>query len=263
MKFVHRSAETYSKADVAPLLRNDNQLSESELEDFNFLVFSWSHQRNCILIGEPGVCQKAQVIAFLHFIFNVHHLSGPFLIVASLGTLVDWQRTFAELTYFNAIVYMGNAQALEIIHKYEFYFPDKSGPKFDVIITSYELLRTNLDIFTEFTYNVVIADESAKLMGTYSELRSSLAELSSEFRILLNCTPLENTVNELQSILGFLHSGDFTDITDLDRLKDALEPHLFHSSNRTVSQPEESVTECQLTLEGATLFPVPVEKEKQ
>jgi SNF2 family DNA or RNA helicase len=70
---------------------------------------------------------------------------------------------------------MANAKAFDIIHQYEFYFTDKSGPNFNVIITSYELLPDNLDLFTKFRYNIVIADEAARLMSTDSEPQSSLA----------------------------------------------------------------------------------------
>jgi SNF2 family DNA or RNA helicase len=102
---------------------------------------------------------------------------------------------------------MGNQEARDIIERYEFYFTNRRGPKFDVVVTSYDLLSRYLNIFTKFNYIVVIVEESSHVGLSHSDSENPLSKLSSEFRLLLNSTPLTNTVHELQSVLAFVHSG--------------------------------------------------------
>jgi SNF2 family DNA or RNA helicase len=117
---------------------------------------------------------------------------------------------------------MSTKKARDVIQEYEFYYPDGRGPKWDVMITSYEVIMKDISIFAQFEYNLLIVDEAHRLKNANSKLQQALAQLTSKFRILLTGTPLQNTIEELQALLEFLHPGQFQDITTAASLSDII-----------------------------------------
>jgi superfamily II DNA or RNA helicase len=233
------------------------ELFPYQLEGLNWLIYSWYHRRNCILADEMGLGKTVQAVTFMHYLYNVHHLTGPYLVIAPLATLMHWQRTIQTWTDFNSVIYMSTKKARDIIQEYEFYYADRTGPKFDIIITSYEVIMKDISQFTVFNYNLLIVDEAHRLKNANSKLQQALAQLTSQFRILLTGTPLQNTIEELQSLLEFLHPGQFQDITtastvnDVNALRKRLKPHLLRrlkaDVDRSIAPKEETIIECSMT----------------
>lgn len=53
-------------------------------------------------------------------------LQGPFLIVAPLSTICNWQREFAAWTNMNAVIYHGSQASRDMIRTYEFLCRDEN-----------------------------------------------------------------------------------------------------------------------------------------
>jgi len=51
-------------------------------------------------------------------------VQGPFLVIAPLSTITNWEREFAMWTDMNAIVYHGSLASRQMIQQYEMYFKD-------------------------------------------------------------------------------------------------------------------------------------------
>jgi chromodomain-helicase-DNA-binding protein 7 len=257
VKFVRPKADSYVRLETAPIFKNDMELFDYQLEGLNWLLYCWHHQRNCILADEMGLGKTVQAITFMHHIHTVYNIPGPFLVIAPLATLMHWQRTFTVWTDFNAVVYMSGRKARDAIQEYEFFYADNTGPKFDVLITSYEVIMKDIATFAQFKYNLLIVDEAHRLKNANSKLQKALAHITGEFRILLTGTPLQNTIEELQSLLEFLHPGQFTDVTtaaaaeNIKGLKKKLKPHLLRrlkaDVDRSIAPKEETIIECTMT----------------
>lgn len=256
-EFHYPEPESYSTIPPAEY-KGGRKLFNYQDVGVNWLVYSWYNRRNCILADEMGLGKTIQAVAFLDYLYNTQHLPGPFLIIAPLSTLPHWQRSFQDWTNLNAVVYSGSKKSREIIRQYEFYFSDGTGPKFDILIAQYESIMSDNSTFASFSYNVLIVDEAHRLKNAHSKLLQALANIHSEYRILLTGTPLQNTVEELQSLLEFLHPGKFTDITNSSKtaegvkyLRDILKPHLLRRLKRdvdqTIARKEETIIECALT----------------
>ena len=256
-EFHYPDPDTYAK--IPPIeYKGGRKLFNYQEEGLNWLIFCWYNRRNCILADEMGLGKTIQAVAFLDYLYNYQHLPGPYLIIAPLSTLPHWQRSFQDWTDLNAVVYSGSKKSREIIRQYEFNFPDGNGPKFDVLIVQYENIMNDNSTFAAFNYNVLIVDEAHRLKNAHSKLLQALSNIHSEFRILLTGTPLQNTVEELQSLLEFLHPGKFTDITNssttaegVKNLRHILKPHLLRRLKRdvdqTIARKEETIIECALT----------------
>ena len=71
---------------------------------------------------------------------------GPFLVIAPLSTIANWQREFESWSDFNVVIYHGSIYSRRLINEYELYYRDTSGKviadafKFNVIVTTYEVM---------------------------------------------------------------------------------------------------------------------------
>lgn len=70
-----------------------------------------------------GLGKTIQSITFLSEIF-VRGIHGPFLIIAPLSTITNWEREFRTWTEMNAIVYHGSQISRQMIQQYEMVYRD-------------------------------------------------------------------------------------------------------------------------------------------
>lgn len=81
-------------------------------------------RKNCILADEMGLGKTIQSITFLYEIFLMG-LRGPFLIIAPLSTITNWEREFRTWTKINVIVYHGSQISRQMILQYEMFHRDE------------------------------------------------------------------------------------------------------------------------------------------
>ena len=70
-----------------------------------------------------GLGKTIQSITFLSEIF-LRGIHGPFLIIAPLSTITNWEREFRTWTEMNAIVYHGSQISRQMIRQYEMVYRD-------------------------------------------------------------------------------------------------------------------------------------------
>lgn len=69
----------------------------------------------------------------------------------------------------NGVVYHGNSVSREMIRAFEFYYDDdvkprKQGPfKWNVLITTYEMLIADMNVFAPIPWQYVVVDEAHRL----------------------------------------------------------------------------------------------------
>jgi SNF2 family DNA or RNA helicase len=79
--------------------------------------------------------------------------------------------------------------------------------KADVMITSYALLRRDEELLQALDLRYVILDEAQHIKNPMSQTARSAKKLSSERRLALTGTPIENRLSELWSIFDFVSPG--------------------------------------------------------
>ncbi|KAG6537882.1 hypothetical protein ZIOFF_002985 [Zingiber officinale] len=241
------------------------KLHPYQLEGLNFLRFSWSKSTHVILADEMGLGKTIQSIAFLASLFEEN--ISPYLVVAPLSTLRNWEREFATWApHMNVVMYVGSSQAREVIRKYEFYYPKLKSKKhkkkkliqssnqnkqarikFNVLLTSYEMINMDSAVLKSIEWECMIVDEGHRLKNKESKLFHSLKLYSTKHRVLLTGTPLQNNLDELFMLMHFLDAGKFASIEDfqkefkdinqeeqIDRLHKMLAPHLLKRVKKDV-----------------------------
>ena len=151
-----------------PTYKAGHTLRSYQLEGLNWLLFSWYNRRSVMLADEMGLGKTVQSVTTLHHIWQHEGIRGPFLVLAPLSTLSHWLREFEGWTDMNTIVYHGSNESRELIRDVEFSFadPPKSGPpmyKFQVLITSYEVIKQDLAVFKKIPWRYMVVDEAHRL----------------------------------------------------------------------------------------------------
>ena len=77
----------------------------------------------------------------------------------------------------------------------------------DVLITSYDLMRRDIDLYEDCLFRFVIADEAQYIKNPGTASAKSLKLIKSVTRFALTGTPIENRLSELWSIFDFLMPG--------------------------------------------------------
>uniref|UniRef100_A0A7N8WRH1 Chromodomain helicase DNA binding protein 8 n=1 Tax=Mastacembelus armatus TaxID=205130 RepID=A0A7N8WRH1_9TELE len=262
-------ASSWKKLEETREYKNGNTLREYQLEGVNWLLFNWYNRQNCILADEMGLGKTIQSIALLSEVYAAG-IQGPFLVIAPLSTITNWEREFSTWTHMNAIVYHGSLASRQMIQQYEMYCKDDKDHlipgayKFDALITTFEMVLSDCPELREISWRCVIIDEAHRLKNRNCKLLDSLKMLDLEHKVLLTGTPLQNTVEELFSLLHFLEPAQFPSETEflrdfgdlkteeqVQKLQAILKPmmlrRLKEDVEKNLAPKQETIIEVELT----------------
>ncbi len=76
-----------------------------------------------------------------------------------------------------------------------------------VVITSYDIVRNDLEFFNKFHWNFVVLDEGHAIRNTKTKTTQAIKSLKANHRLILSGTPIQNSVLELWSLFDFLMPG--------------------------------------------------------
>ena len=77
----------------------------------------------------------------------------------------------------------------------------------DLVITSYALIRRDLDEYLNHRFAAVVLDEAQHIKNRTTQNAKAVKELQAHHKLVLTGTPIENSVNDLWSIMDFLMPG--------------------------------------------------------
>ena len=139
----------------------------------------------------------------------------------------------------------------------------KEIDNYDLIITSYDLLKRDIDLYKDKNYNFkyIIADEAQYLKNSNTQNAKSIKKIVAETRYALTGTPIENSLAELWSIFDYIMPGYLfsykkfkslyempivkdEDMRIMNRLKMLIEPFILRRTKNEVltELPEKTVT---------------------
>ncbi|XP_060115774.1 chromodomain-helicase-DNA-binding protein 2 isoform X1 [Heteronotia binoei] len=242
------------------------ELRDYQLEGLNWLSHSWCKNNSVILADEMGLGKTIQTISFLSCLFHQHQLYGPFLIVVPLSTLTSWQREFEIWApEINVVVYIGDQISRNTIREYEWIHSQTKRLKFNVLITTYEILLKDKAVLGSINWAFLGVDEAHRLKNDDSLLYKTLIDFKSNHRLLITGTPLQNSLKELWSLLQFIMPEKFESWEDFEddhgkgrengyqSLHKVLEPFLLRRVKKDVEKSLPAKVEQILRVEMSAL----------
>ncbi|KAH3903402.1 chromatin-remodeling ATPase ISW1 SCDLUD_001037 [Saccharomycodes ludwigii] len=195
----------------SPLYIN-GKLRPYQIQGLNWLVSLHRHNLSGILADEMGLGKTLQTISFLGYIRYLEKKPGPFLIIAPKSTLNNWLREFNKWTPdVDAFILQGDKEQRQNLVQDRLL-----ACKFDVVISSYEIVIKEKATFRKFNWEYIVIDEAHRIKNEESMLSQVIREFTSKNRLLITGTPLQNNLHELWALLNFLLPDIFADSTAFD-----------------------------------------------
>ncbi|VDP14337.1 unnamed protein product [Onchocerca flexuosa] len=158
----------------------EHELRDYQLEGVNWMLHAWTKENSCILADEMGLGKTIQSISFLSVLYHKYQLYGTFLVVVPLSTMASWQ------------------------HEFETWAPD-----LNVVTYVGDVTSRDLSFLGSFEWTVLAVDEAHRLKNDESLLYRSLFEFTTNHRLLITGTPLQNSLKELWALLHFIMPEKF------------------------------------------------------
>lgn len=184
------------------------ELRSYQRDGINWLAFLNRYKLHGILCDDMGLGKTLQTIAILasdHFRMIKETGSNPISLVICPPTLcLHWHSEILKFVpnaveVLNPIVYSGNLGTRIHLRK---FLPDHN-----LIISSYDVIRNDLDYFVDRHWNYLILDEGHVIKNGKTKTTIAIKQLKSLHRLILSGTPIQNSVLELWSLFDFLMPG--------------------------------------------------------
>ncbi|KAL5731346.1 DNA helicase [Ranunculus cassubicifolius] len=227
-----------------------------QLEALNWLRKCRHKSRNVILADEMGLGKTVSACAFLSSLYFEFKATLPCLVLVPLSTMPNWLSEFSLWApHLNVVEYHGSAKSRSMIRLYEWHasYPDSrkrtESYRFNVLLTTYEMILADSSHLRGVPWEVLIVDEGHRLKNSESKLFGLLNSFSFQHRILLTGTPLQNNIGEMYNLLNFLQPSSFPSLSSfeekfndlttaekVDELKKLVAPHMLRRLKKDVMQ---------------------------
>ena len=234
------------------------ELREYQKKGYNWLWFLYSYGLNGILADDMGLGKTLQALTFIQ---KAKEKDGkaPNLVICPTSVVFNWETEIEKFAPNLSYLTITGPARKDLFKKIENY---------DVIITSYALLRRDIENLKKYKFRSVVLDESQNIKNYESLTSRSARELNTSHRLAMSGTPIENHLGELWSSFDFLMPGFLYDINEFNyryavpiqekgdktvgnRLKKQVYPFILRRLKRDIAKdlPDkiENIAYCQMT----------------
>lgn len=174
-----------------------------ELRPYQKAGYDWLHFLNEFQFGgcladDMGLGKTVQVLTLLQSLHAKDNTLPPNLIVLPRSLIVNWEREAEKFTPdLKVLIYFGP----------ERHTNWESITNYDLILTTYGIVRQDIKKIREFNFHYIILDESQAIKNPNAKISKSVRLLKSKHRLVMTGTPVENSTFELWSQFAFLNPG--------------------------------------------------------
>lgn len=187
-----QESEELPPPSLEPILRNYQKTG------YKWLKMLSRYKFGGILADDMGLGKTLQTIAFL--LSERKSLQAPSLIIAPTSLIYNWQDEIEHYApSLKALVIAG--QRAERNDLFE------TLNEYDVVITTYNILKRDLALYKKQSFAYCILDEAQQIKNPNTQNAQAVKCLNAGGRFALTGTPIENTLTELWSIFDFLMPG--------------------------------------------------------
>ena len=215
-KVLEKNKSVYTERDkhFKSLIKEFKTVSDSDFEvpeslhkimrKYQTIGFRWlktldAYQFGGILADDMGLGKTLQVISVL-LAAKKEGQKGTSLIISPASLVYNWQEEFKRFApEINTAVLSGNQSArTELLQQYQ---------EFDVLITSYDLLKRDIGEYEEKQFLYQVLDEAQYIKNHNTAVAKAVKCINSKTKYALTGTPIENRLSELWSIFDYLMPG--------------------------------------------------------
>ncbi len=156
------------------------------------------------MADDMGLGKTIQVISLILKLKEEKSLTKPVLVICPTTLMGNWMK---ELQMFapslDAVVYHGAERKLDVKH--------------DVILTTYAIMRIDVEELKKESWGMIIVDEAQNIKNPDTAQTLAIKMLKSDIKIAMTGTPVENRLTELWSIFDFINKGYLGSLKDFQK----------------------------------------------
>ncbi|ASR49151.1 helicase SNF [Paenibacillus kribbensis] len=173
------------------------------LRDYQVYGFQWlktlAHYRfGGILADDMGLGKTLQSIAFLVSVLpEIRSQQLPAIIVSPASLVYNWRNELEKFApHIRVTIADGTPEERSRMIR--------DAASYDVIITSYPLLRRDAEMYGKSSFHTLILDEAQAFKNHATQTAQAVKDIKARYRFALTGTPIENTLEELWSIFDIV-----------------------------------------------------------
>jgi superfamily II DNA or RNA helicase len=252
-----------AKLECPPLGALETVLRPYQKHGVAWLHFLRANNFGGILADEMGLGKTLQALAFLATLAGNKQ---PSLVVCPTSLVWNWVSEAQKFTPQLRVLALHGPDRHELFARI---------PEYDLVVTSYALIRRDAEKYAGLDFDTVILDEAQHIKNRQTQNAQAVKAIKSQHRLVLTGTPLENSVLDLWSIFDFLMPGylgaaqDFRERYEIPitrekseaaqaRLARRLRPFMLRRMKREVAADLparlEQVSYCELTTDQQSVY---------
>lgn len=241
------------------------ELREYQTKGFSWLWFMYKYGLNGILADDMGLGKTLQALCLLQ---KAKDEDGPMptLVICPTSVVFNWENEIQKFTPELSCLKLSGTERKNLF---------KEIPNYDIVITSYALVRRDIEQLRKVNFRYIILDESQNIKNALSQTAQCVKTLNGVHKLALSGTPIENKLEELWSVFDFLMPGFLFSMSEFNyryvnpimerqdaivqkRLKLQIYPFILRRMKRDVAKDlpnkVENVSFCELTSEQRDFY---------
>lgn len=203
LKTLTRRLKEFKSIEAVPISKEfHGKLRTYQHEGLSWLHFLSEFELGGILADEMGLGKTVQTLAFLQAVkeecAQQKLTRRPALVVAPTSVITNWYYEAQRFTPKLSVLVLHGPRRKEDFGKI---------PEYDLVITSYALLRLDRYDLERHEFSYIILDEAQNIKNPETATTRAAKNLRARGRLALSGTPTENRPLELWSIMDFLMPG--------------------------------------------------------
>ena len=180
---------------------------EEVLRDYQKVGHKWlmtldKYEFGGILADDMGLGKTIQILSVLTRTKKSEKKRQASIVVAPSSLMLNWKSEAEKFAKdLNILIVNGNAEErkkkINQINKY------------DLIITSYDLLKRDIEEYEnlDYTFRYIVADEAQYIKNNNTKNSKAIKQIKAKTKYALTGTPMENSLSELWSIFDYIMPG--------------------------------------------------------
>ncbi|MDE3046704.1 MAG: DEAD/DEAH box helicase, partial [Verrucomicrobiota bacterium] len=164
-------------------------------QGLKWLWFLYCHGLSGLLCDDMGLGKTHQTMALLAAVINEDEEKiNKYLVVCPTSVIYHWQELLKRfIPEIRVCTYYGLERTLEDFEE-----------RYDLLLTSYGILRTGRENLKAHRFEVAIFDEIQIAKNHASQTHKALRSIHAQMRLGLTGTPIENRLRELKSLIDIV-----------------------------------------------------------
>jgi len=179
-----------------------------QVNGYSWLVKNARIGVGSIIADDMGLGKTLQVITFLTYLHQNKWLDDrQALVIVPTSLLPNWENEINKFSpTLTSYSYYDNNRDL------------KAAKKCQVVITTYGLVRTDINKFKTHDWEVVIIDEAQNIKNPTSQQTKAIKSLKANHHVAMSGTPVENRLMDYWSVMDFANSGLLSNKTSFSKV---------------------------------------------